>query len=107
MASLSRVCAFSRTRSLSSSAWKVSRSAVTGRLAALVALDTGPPRFADSSFITISSCCIDRAKLFVEEREGEGSPALVRRLGKLARLKPGGGAGRPSTSGWGTGDFSA
>ena len=36
MASPSRVCAFSRTRSLSSSAWKVARSTAEGRFGALV-----------------------------------------------------------------------
>jgi hypothetical protein len=41
IASPSRVCAFSRTRSLSSSAWKVARSATPG----------------SASFMTVSSDC--------------------------------------------------
>src|SRR6266567_5455875 len=53
IASPSRVCAFSRTRSLSSSAWKVARPTAAGRLGALVAPATGPPRSADSSFMTV------------------------------------------------------
>src|ERR1035438_5098405 len=57
IASPSRVCAFSRTRSLSSSAWKAARSTAAGRPGPLVAPPAGPPRLADSSFITVSSYC--------------------------------------------------
>src|SRR5260221_3182488 len=52
IASPSRVCAFSRTRNLSSSAGKVARSTAAGRLGALVA---GPPGLVDSSVMTVSS----------------------------------------------------
>jgi hypothetical protein len=74
IASPSRVCAFSRARSLPSSASKVARSTAAGGLGALVALaaagvgdetdpaaqqpeldDVGPLPFADSSFMTVSS----------------------------------------------------
>ena len=54
IASPSRVCAFSRTRSLSSSAWKVARSTAAGRLGALAALTAGSPRFVGSSCMTVS-----------------------------------------------------
>src|ERR1022692_780612 len=53
IASPSRVCAFSRTRSRSSSAWKVARPTAAGRPGALVAPAAGPPGFADSSFMTV------------------------------------------------------
>src|SRR6266702_6649012 len=53
IASPSRVCAFSRIRSRSSSAWKVARSTAAGRLSALVAPGAGPPGFDDSSFMTV------------------------------------------------------
>jgi hypothetical protein len=35
----------------------VARSTAADRLSALVALAAGPPRFVDSSFITVSSYC--------------------------------------------------
>src|SRR6266566_3603948 len=53
IASPSRVCAFSRTRSLYSSAWKVARPTAAGRLGALVAPAAGLPMSADSSFMTV------------------------------------------------------
>src|SRR5216683_2678075 len=53
IASPSRVCAFSRTRSASSSAWKVARSTAAGRPGALVASAAGPPGFADSSVMMV------------------------------------------------------
>ena len=52
IASPSRVCAFSRTRSASSSAWKVARSTAAGRLSALAA---DPPTFVDLSFMAFLS----------------------------------------------------
>src|ERR1022692_443958 len=54
IASPSRVCAFSRIRSLSSSAWKAARPTAAGRLGVLVPPAAGPPRFADSSFMASS-----------------------------------------------------
>ena len=56
IASPSRVCAFSRTRSLSSSAWKVARSTAAGRLGVSVVPTAGDPMFFDSSFMMTSSC---------------------------------------------------
>src|SRR5215469_11006546 len=53
IASPSRVCAFSRARSLSSSAWNVARSTAGGRFGALVAPAAGPPGVADSFVMTI------------------------------------------------------
>src|SRR5918911_3347311 len=65
IASPSRVCAFSRTRGLSGAAWKVARSTAAGRRGALVAPAAGPPRFVDSSFMTVSSYCCHRILLLL------------------------------------------
>src|SRR5215470_18053980 len=53
IASPSRVCAFSRTRSRSSSAWKVARSTAAGMPGVPVLPPAGPPGFADSSFMWV------------------------------------------------------
>src|SRR5580658_3818350 len=73
IASPSRVCAFSRTRSRSSSAWKVVRSATEGRPGALV---PGPPGLADS-FITVPLLvfCVRR---FGEPLDGAEPPVPLR-----------------------------
>src|SRR5215813_12585937 len=52
IASPSWVCAFSRTRSPSSSASKVARSTAAGRLGGLAVSAAGPPGCADSSVMT-------------------------------------------------------
>src|ERR1035441_10336561 len=54
IATPSRVGAFSRTRSRSSSAWKAARPTAAGRPGALGAPAAGPPGFADSSFMSSS-----------------------------------------------------
>src|ERR1019366_2863423 len=68
----SRVCAFSRTRRLSSSAWKAARPAAAGRPGALVAAAAGPPGVADSSFMTVPLLvfCVRRF-VFCVRRFGE------------------------------------
>src|SRR5690348_12486501 len=53
IASPSAVRAFSRTRSPSSSPWKVFRSATAGTARAPAAPDAGPPGFADSCLMTV------------------------------------------------------
>src|SRR5919112_4808706 len=57
IASSSRVCAFSRARSSSSSAWKVARSTAAGTLGARVAPAAGPPGSGDRSSMAVSSRC--------------------------------------------------
>src|SRR5215218_5536283 len=54
IASLSRVCAFSRTRSASSSACQVARSTTGGSAGALLPPAGGNPTFFDSSFMIAS-----------------------------------------------------
>src|ERR1035441_4880907 len=83
IASPSRVCAFSRTRSLSSSAWKMSRSTTVGRLAALVAPAAGPPRFVGSSLMSVSSLFVivkGDASLCPVLRPRQGRPCLEQGL---------------------------
>src|SRR5258708_11365087 len=77
IASPSRVCAFSRTRSPSSSAWKVARSTAPGRPGALPAPAADPPRFADSSFMT-ASVLVFRVRGFGEPLDRAEPPVPLR-----------------------------
>jgi hypothetical protein len=64
------VSAFSRTRSLSSSAWNVARSTAAGRLGALVALAAGPPMSVDSCFMFSAMTALPRSPTRVRARGG-------------------------------------
>src|SRR5580700_5376050 len=77
IASLSRVCAFSRTRSLSSSAWKVARSTAAGRPGALAAPAAGPPGFAASSVLMVPPL-VFRVRSFSEPFDRGQPPVPLR-----------------------------